>query len=64
MAPVSPYDVLLYYPNLIGYARIAAALASYYVANTNWRLSAAFYVAAFVGDVVDGAVARRFKQCE
>eukprot|EP00611_Tribonema_gayanum_P009499 TRINITY_DN192_c0_g1_i1.p3 TRINITY_DN192_c0_g1~~TRINITY_DN192_c0_g1_i1.p3 ORF type:complete len:220 (-),score=63.92 TRINITY_DN192_c0_g1_i1:1607-2266(-) len=62
MASESPYAVFLYYPNLIGYSRIAAVLASYYVAGTNWKLSVCFYVLAFAGDVVDGAVARRFNQ--
>jgi CDP-alcohol phosphatidyltransferase len=63
-ATKSPYAVFLYYPNLIGYARIGFVLASYYIANQNWQLSTLFYVLAFAGDVVDGAVARKFNQCE
>eukprot|EP00953_Heterococcus_sp_UTEX-ZZ885_P022640 12512-Heterococcus_DN1.PRE.1 len=61
-ATKSPYAVFLYYPNLIGYARIGFVLASYYIANQNWQLSTLFYVLAFAGDVVDGAVARKFNQ--
>ena len=62
--PCTAWRVLLYYPNLIGYLRIAFVLASCYVANDHWQLSTIFYVLAFAGDVVDGAVARKFNQCE
>ncbi|CAM9989001.1 unnamed protein product [Ectocarpus sp. 12 AP-2014] len=55
-------SVLLYYPNLIGYARVALVLASYYLAETNWKASSCFYLVAFAGDAVDGHVARKFKQ--
>ncbi|CAM9940742.1 unnamed protein product [Ectocarpus fasciculatus] len=55
-------NVLLYYPNLIGYARVALVLASYYLAETNWKASSCFYLVAFAGDAVDGHVARKFKQ--
>lgn len=57
-------DVLLYYPNLIGYLRFAFMLASFAFAHTNWKLSIGFYFAAFFGDVVDGYVARAFNQCK
>lgn len=56
-------DVLLYYPNLIGYLRFIFMLVSFAFAHTNWKLSIAFYFAAFFGDVVDGYVARAFDQC-
>lgn len=56
-------DVLLYYPNLIGYLRFACMLISFAFAKTNWKLSIGFYFAAFAGDVVDGYVARAFNQC-
>jgi len=59
---VSASDVLLYYPNLIGYLRIIAMLASFYYANSDWRLFLALYLTAFGGDVVDGWFARRFNQ--
>ena len=55
-------DVLLYYPNLIGYLRILAMLGSFYYANSDWRLFLALYLTAFGGDVVDGWFARRFNQ--
>eukprot|EP01032_Pedospumella_encystans_P021763 gene21763-24679_t len=56
-------DVLLFYPNLIGYLRFAFMLASFAFAHTNWKVSIGFYFAAFFGDVVDGYVARAFNQC-
>ncbi|CAN0317244.1 unnamed protein product [Ectocarpus sp. 12 AP-2014] len=62
MAGPSPWAVLFYFPNLIGYARIIAVLVSYYLADTNWKASFLCYVLAFVGDAVDGAVARYFNQ--
>ncbi|CAB1119441.1 unnamed protein product [Ectocarpus sp. CCAP 1310/34] len=62
MTGPSPWAVLFYFPNLIGYARIIAVLASYYLADTNWKASFLCYVLAFVGDAVDGAVARYFNQ--
>lgn len=57
-------DVLLYYPNIIGYFRFAFMLASFALAHTQWKLSIAFYFAAFAGDVLDGYVARAFNQCK
>jgi phosphatidylglycerophosphate synthase len=62
--PLTSRDVLLYYPNLVGYLRFAAMLAAFAFAKTNWKLSMGFYFAAFAGDVVDGYVARAFNQCK
>jgi CDP-diacylglycerol--inositol 3-phosphatidyltransferase len=56
-------DVFLYYPNIIGYCRVAFMIASFYVANKSWQQFVLFYLLAFVGDVVDGYVARAFNQC-
>ena len=39
-------------------------LLSFVFAKTSWELSVIFYLAAFVGDVVDGYVARAFNQCK
>lgn len=61
---LSSTDVLLYYPNIIGYMRFAFMLASFAYAHTNWQLSIGCYGAAFVGDVLDGYVARAFNQCK
>ncbi|CAM9620996.1 unnamed protein product [Pylaiella littoralis] len=55
-------NVLLFYPNLIGYARVALVLTSYYLAETNWKASSCLYLVAFAGDAVDGHVARKFNQ--
>lgn len=62
MGPVTAENVLVYYPNLIGYARIAFMLLSFYFATISWKLSTFSYLCAFIGDVVDGHVARRFNQ--
>jgi len=55
-------DVLLFYPNIVGYVRVVFSLASFYYAPTDWRLSMAAYVLSFAGDLVDGKVARAFDQ--
>ena len=60
--PVSSTDVLFYYPNLIGYVRVICMVVSFYFALTNWQITLIAYSCAFVGDVVDGYVARAFKQ--
>jgi CDP-diacylglycerol--inositol 3-phosphatidyltransferase len=59
---VTSTHVLLYYPNLIGYLRVLCMVLSFYFALTHWQLTLIYYSAAFVGDVVDGHVARAFKQ--
>lgn len=61
---VTAYGVLLYYPNLIGYLRIACMLGAFYYHcyHKDWVMFLALYLAAFGGDVVDGYVARLFHQ--
>lgn len=59
---VSAITVLLYYPNLIGYLRIACMVASFYYSSINWQASIICYLLAFGGDVVDGWFARHFNQ--
>ena len=58
----TPEDVLLFYPNVIGYFRILFMILSFYYAHQDWMLSFLFYGIAFFGDLVDGFVARRFDQ--
>ena len=70
----SSIDVLLFYPNLIGYIRIIFMILSFYymflssydldkkVSSGSWIKALVFYLIAFVGDVVDGYVARSFNQ--
>ena len=55
-------DVFLYYPNLIGYLRVGFMIASFVYA-AEWKVSVACYLLAFMGDVLDGHVARAFNQC-
>ncbi|RYY84334.1 CDP-alcohol phosphatidyltransferase family protein [archaeon] len=57
-------QVMLFYPNLIGYLRFILMAVSFYTAFDNWQVSIICYLGAFVGDVVDGYVARAFKQCK
>ncbi len=59
---VTSTQVLFFYPNLIGYLRILCMWMSFYYASSEWKLSIIFYAFAFVGDVVDGYVARACKQ--
>lgn len=63
---VSAANVLLYYPNLIGYLRIACMVLSFYYAldekNKNPLYCLVLYLLAFGGDVIDGYVARLFNQ--
>ena len=58
-------SVILFYPNIIGYLRVLCMAASFYFAlqQDAWKLTVILYLMAFVGDVVDGYVARAFDQC-
>ena len=58
----TPEAVLLFYPNLIGYARIMFMILSFYYAMSDYKLTLLFYLLAFGGDVVDGYVARSCNQ--
>mmetsp|Transcript_21048 Transcript_21048/g.47478 ORF Transcript_21048/g.47478 Transcript_21048/m.47478 type:complete len:223 (+) Transcript_21048:219-887(+) len=67
--------VMLYIPNLIGYARIAAMLVSFYLAfgctsptdcdvnRADYKTAVLFYMMNFAGDLVDGYAARALDQC-
>lgn len=55
------YDVLLYYPNIIGYIRLILVFISLLLFNNvQWFLG--FYIVSVVLDAVDGIVARKFNQ--
>lgn len=70
----SSIDVLLFYPNLIGYLRVFFMVLSFYymylssydlnkkTSSGAWINALIFYLIAFIGDVVDGYVARSFNQ--
>jgi CDP-diacylglycerol--inositol 3-phosphatidyltransferase len=62
----SPTDVLLYVPNLIGYSRVLLTLASLVVMLVDsagyWNVAICLYIASFVGDLLDGWVARKLQQ--
>ncbi|CAM9810284.1 unnamed protein product [Heterosigma akashiwo] len=60
--PITNVDVLLFYPNLIGYARVILTIASYCFATTRWQLAVTLYAIGFVGDIFDGWVARKMNQ--
>jgi CDP-diacylglycerol--inositol 3-phosphatidyltransferase len=58
-------DVLLFIPNLLGYGRVASAIASFVVMIVFpqlWMWAIVLYLANFVGDLFDGIVARRYGQ--
>lgn len=65
MNKVTARDVLLYVPNLIGYARVALVFVSFGVAifvPSLWYISTAAYLLSFVGDLFDGVAARKLNQ--
>jgi len=59
---MKPSDVLIFYPNIIGYFRVLFMVLSFLYSMDNWFYSVVFYGLAFFGDVVDGYVARSFNQ--
>jgi CDP-diacylglycerol--inositol 3-phosphatidyltransferase len=65
-ANLSPTDVLLYVPNLIGYSRVLLTLASLVLmlvdSSAYWNIAIFLYIASFVGDLFDGWVARKLQQ--
>jgi CDP-diacylglycerol--inositol 3-phosphatidyltransferase len=71
---VTANDVLLYMPNLIGYTRILCATMSFVLMICNstdnnntsgryWLLATILYLMNFLGDLIDGLVARYYNQC-
>lgn len=62
MSKLTALDVIYFYPNIIGYIRIISMLISFYTAHDSWVYFTSFYGLAFIGDVVDGFIARRFNQ--
>jgi len=61
-------DVLLFYPNLIGYSRVLFSLLSFLIMigspnNGGWLIAILLYIGSFIGDLFDGYVARKFNQC-
>ena len=59
---VTAEQVVMYYPNLIGYLRILCVVGSFYYFLTDWERTLMLYMLAFTGDVVDGFVARACNQ--
>lgn len=58
-----PTKILFFVPNLIGYARMICALASFAVAKDYPALCLLLYTSAFVLDAADGMAARALDQC-
>jgi CDP-diacylglycerol--inositol 3-phosphatidyltransferase len=59
-------DVLVYIPNLIGYARVVLTLTSLVLMTavpSQWLLAVVLYFLSFAGDMIDGMAARRYNQC-
>lgn len=55
-------NVYLYVPNLIGYARVVAAIYAFGVALSDPAATVLAYFASFVCDELDGRFARKFNQ--
>ncbi len=58
------WDVFCFYPNLVGYVRVTLVLLSMCYSRSNWIASILLYLLAFIGDALDGIMARRFNQSE
>ena len=71
---VTPYDILLYIPNIIGYFRAICMFLFFWLAPkeeeysiwgvkiAGWKIAVFLYAVGFVGDLVDGWAARKFNQ--
>ncbi len=57
---MNPY---LYWPNILGYFRIATAFASFFLMTRHCGAALTLYLISFLADALDGAVARLFNQC-
>lgn len=55
-------NIFVFVPNLIGYARIFLALASFYYMKTDFKLAMVFYVTSGLMDALDGYAARYYNQ--
>lgn len=55
-------QVLVYIPNLIGYARVALTIVALAVAHSTPNVTLALYLCSFVLDELDGRAARAFNQ--
>ncbi|KAF6206354.1 hypothetical protein GE061_017587 [Apolygus lucorum] len=55
-------NIFLFYPNLIGYARIILTIISFYFMPTDWVIAAICYITGSLLDAVDGHAARHFNQ--
>ena len=54
ISPTTANDVLLYYPNLIGYLRVLCTIASLFLMMTYphlWLTATLLYILSFVGDL-------------
>jgi len=62
----SAADVLLYLPNIIGYLRVIFTVSSLILMicfPEHWIIAIILYLSSFVGDLLDGLVARKVNQC-
>jgi CDP-diacylglycerol--inositol 3-phosphatidyltransferase len=58
-------NVLWFVPNCIGYARVLMTLSGFFIMTAfpeQWFTGILLYLGSFVGDLVDGAVARKLHQ--
>ena len=60
--PETTTSIFLFYPNLVGYARIILALIAFHAMVDNpWRAAVCYFLSAFL-DAFDGYLARQFDQ--
>jgi len=59
----TPTEILLYVPNLIGYARVILSLAAFYYAFSDPWITFIAYTTSYVLDAADGVAARKLNQC-
>jgi len=56
-------NIFLFYPNLVGYARIITAMIAFYYMFSRPAIAMVSYTICSLLDTVDGYVARKFNQC-
>lgn len=62
MSLIETDNVYLFIPNIIGYARVALAVISFYFMPTNYVVSSWCYIISVLLDALDGHAARKFNQ--
>lgn len=59
----TPKTILCYYPNQIGYIRLLSLFLGSILYSVSPKIFLFFYLINFLGDYLDGIIARKFDQC-